>query len=768
MFEPIAIIGTGCILPGALTPKQLWENRLANVCSLKSATLSNWNIEPSVLISEKTLPHDIVGAIDSFDYLFDANSFFLPKDEIFKWDPFFYWLLQACQNAFHEANYSLDDLKMIKTGAVIGNLSYPSASFCHHAESVWLLNQDPATIGHRTYHQLLTDKPHPINRFMSGLPLHHLSQALHLSVDSFAVDAACASSLYAIKLACDKLHSRSADLMFAGGVNGTNLLYTHIGFHALKALGPSGKSRPFHKEADGLIPAQGSAIILLKRLSDAINSDDEILGVIRGIGLSNDGNSGSFLTPAIGGQIMAMKRAYAQSGIQKEEVSWIECHATGTHLGDSIELSSMQSFFESKQKISIGALKANIGHTITASATSALINVLSAFKAKIKPPTIHEPESICKALDNSSFYLLNHAEEWQSKTPRKAAINAFGFGGNNAHLIVEEWQKNSTYKNSVQKPKSIDTIAIVGVGLLAGSAENSEEFLQILKSDQPKFSEYEEGYYGSYLDSVDLPIQNIPFPPSDLKSTSGQQLAMLKASLDALKNVNAIDPEKTSVLVGIGCDIESARFVLRTTLSHVLPEKDPSWILKAKDAIALALTPANIGSNIAANRLNVLYNFTNQGYSVSSEEHSGITSLEIAIQGLLNHEYDAALVGACDMCCESAHIAAVKELLPQSCHIPGDAAVCLVLKRLSDATRDDDTIFATLPQVSSERTPDFELNNYSSKVLSHFGHTHAASGLLHVATAALLCYNENTSSIKVEIEALGAKKKSIEVLKGSL
>src|SRR6185295_5198361 len=139
-----------------------------------------------------------------------------------------------------------------------------------------------------------------------------------------ALDAACASSLYAIKVACDALHDGRADLMVAGGVSAADDLFLRVGFRALKALSPSGRSRPFHREADGLLPGEGAAMVALKRQRDAEAAGDRILGVIRGIGVSNDGRGTGFLAPQAQGQRRAMEQAYAMAGRSPAEVSLLE------------------------------------------------------------------------------------------------------------------------------------------------------------------------------------------------------------------------------------------------------------------------------------------------------------------------------------------------------------------------------------------------------------------------------------------------------------
>ncbi len=234
-----------------------------------------------------------------FEERFDPTGFTLPAEEIKTLDPVFQWTLHGVREALRSARLAAplpDDAPAI--GLVLGNLSYPTAGLVQFAESTWFAAQ--AEDVPRPPDAGVQD---PRNRFSSGLPAHLAAQALNLRGDAFALDAACASSLYAIKLACDRLQDRRADVMVAGAVNRTDDLFIHIGFCALQAMSRRGESRPFAADADGLVPAEGAAFVVLKRLEDAIAAGDEILGVIRGIGLSNDGNAGGFLSPAAAGQI---------------------------------------------------------------------------------------------------------------------------------------------------------------------------------------------------------------------------------------------------------------------------------------------------------------------------------------------------------------------------------------------------------------------------------------------------------------------------------
>ena len=162
---------------------------------------------------------------------------------------------------------------------------------------------------------------------------------------AYTLDAACASSLYALKLACDELRAYRADAMITGGVSGADNLYTQIGFSQLQALSRSGRCAPFDRSADGLLVGEGAGILVLKRLDDALRDKDTIWGVIRGIGLSND-MRGNLLAPESDGQVRAMRAAYREAGWLPWDVDYIECHGAGTPVGDLIETQSLKQLWD--------------------------------------------------------------------------------------------------------------------------------------------------------------------------------------------------------------------------------------------------------------------------------------------------------------------------------------------------------------------------------------------------------------------------------------
>lgn len=774
-FKPIAIIGQACLLPQALNPQQLWENIIQSKDCLRPADPKDWRIHPKDLLDPAHPDHittDRCGYVSDFETCFNPEGFFVPAPELLQQDRLCQWLSHLGREALNDAGYTLGDLTQFRTGAIIGNLSYPTAEFSQYVEAVWLMNQAfPQTLSHHLQQNPVLNNPQ--HRFMSGYPVQLMAKALGLHAPSYALDAACASALYALQQACHLLHTQQADLMLAGGINATDGLFLNLGFQTLNALSLSGQSRPLHEAADGLIPAQGASVFLLKRLEDAVADHNPIAGVILGIGLSNDGKSRGFLVPMQKGQVQAMRQAYQQADILPEQVSWVECHATGTALGDATEIASMQEIYAQHSGLAIGALKGNIGHTVTASGGAALNKVLAAFKNNCLPPTLYAPQAPTSALKNTPFRLLAAPEPWQTSKRRIAAINCFGFGGNNAHLLISDWQastdpekpgvvsslpaKKTPCKKSPPLPPlspiilapQNTPIAIVGIGILAASAKNCLDFINAWQQKRSLLTEYQPGFLGGYLDQIALSFAEAAFPPTDLKDTFGQQLALLKAAQEAMTHVHRVEPERCGVWMGMGCDTEGARSSFGTRLANYLTSVSASWLEQARSAIRSSLTPAAIiGAmpNIVANRLNLQFDAKAPSFTVSAEEISGLVALHIGIQALENHSLDLAMVGAVDINCETAHRAAASQILPTTRQIPGDAAVVLILKRLQDAQTHGDAIHALIPPIHHLGTPHTIFDLDHSPITRQFGHAHAASGLVHVAAAALACQHTSLLS----------------------
>ena len=768
-FEPIAIVGQGCVLPGGLSPESLWQTVQEGRDVLGSPLPDYWGVSARhVLRDQRDAPYfdhtwsDRGGYVRGFEQVFDPHRFLLGADELRGLDPLYLWAVEAARQALESAGWRAGEVPG-SAGVVLGNLSYPTKAMTDLAEKVWCGTEHGVDWR---------------NRFMSGLPAHLISAALGLTGGATALDAACASSLYAMKLACDRLHDRTADVMLAGGVNGASDLLLHVGFSALQALSRSGRSRPFHRDADGLVPAEGAAILVLRRLDDAIADADTIFGVIRGIGLSNDGRGRGLLVPSQEGQERAMRLAYEMAELEPQDISLVECHATGTSRGDLTELMSMARIFVGMADVPIGSLKSNLGHSITASGAAAAIKVLAAMRAGIRPPTLHVDDPLPFMAD-SPFRLLAEAEPWACTGPRRAAINNFGFGGNNAHLLLEEWippagQQEIRPKWPAIAPHANDDIAIVGLSLLVGDGHETASVADHLMICQPIPSCDDNGVLEARMAEVCLDLKQTRFPPNDLKQTQPQQLALLGAALNIGELIKGLPSDTTSVIVGMGCDAEVTRFGVRWRLAEQID--DPEQLELARDGVVQGWTAAGVVGampNVVANRLNSQFDLRGPSYTVSREQLSGTTALEMAARALRRGEIDAAVVGAVDLSCEPVHEAAARVLLGPGEQIAGDAAVILVLKRADDARRDGNTVFATLPVDQQPQGECLHLGTAPGALnLSPLlGHAHAASGLLYVAAGALYGFlgvwpdgapwTSEERAVVVELTALGEQEQQI-------
>lgn len=703
-FQPIAIVGRGALFPSALSTAALWELVNRNRDAITRVRDGRWRL-PENCPCPESVGTNRGGYVEGFDRTFDPSGFSISSVDLASHDRTVRWILHTAREALREAGIDASQGAPKRTGAVVGLLGLPSENMAQFAEQVW--NGERPWVA-------------PANRFASGLPAHLLARALRLDLGAFSLDAACASSLYAIKLACDALHDGRADLMLAGAANCADDLFLHIGFSALKAISRTGMSRPFHRAADGLLPAEGAGFVALKRLEDALGSGNRILGVIRGIGVSNDGRSAGLLTPSEVGQEQAMRDAYTIAGVDPSTISLIECHATGTPVGDACEIHSMSRVFEGCRDIPIGSIKANFGHPMTAAGIAGLLKLLGALEHRVRPALLHVagPADEIDGIAGSPFRVPASSEPWNPRGIRRAALNAFGFGGNNAHLVLEEY--DGTIERLRNPPGSpLPQVAIVAMEVNAGDVADADGFSRAVFNSERR---------GRRMEAAFCDPEHLGFPPVDVASALPQQALALQVGSDVLDRSGDITAN-TGVYVGLGCDTEAARTGLRWR-SLGLGGGDAG----AVNAICPPVTAAEvIGclANIVANRISNKFDFRGPSFAVMSEELSGIVALRLAARALARREVDRAVVGAVDLSCDPVHEHAARAMLPPERRIGGDAAVFYVLTRLEDAQGE------VLAILGEDERPAW--NVPESSVGELFGHAHAASGLMQAAVGILAC-----------------------------
>ncbi|HNW36127.1 MAG TPA: polyketide synthase, partial [Candidatus Ozemobacteraceae bacterium] len=575
----------------------------------------------------------------------------------------------------------------------------------------------------------------PLNRHAAGLPAGLLARALGLGGGATTLDAACASSLYAIKLACEELRAGRADAVLTGGVSRPSCQFTQMGFSQLHAVSPTGVCRPFDAAADGLVVGEGAGMFVLKRLEDAVTQEDHIHGVIRGIGLAND-IGGSLLAPDMEGQLRAMRAAYLEAGWQPDEIDLVECHGTGTPTGDRVEFKSLETLWNGLSgpagRCVMGSVKSNVGHLLTGAGAAGMTKVLMALKHGELPPTAGFQKAAPDwGMEHSPFRVETAARPWERRAPdrpRRAAVSAFGFGGTDAHVLVEEWLPAQGKPAERGSPAvESESIAIVGIdahfGPLEGKKEFQEAVLRGTSASRPRPAtrhplETGDGRWrnGAYLGNRNIAVGRFRISPKELPEILPQQLVMLETVDGALADALGKKGEavRWGVFTGIGLDYNSTNFALRWRME---PDTD-TWPIKPSPGLLESLREAaspplnaerTVGAlgGIVASRIAREFHIGGPSHTFSSEENSGLRALEAARRALQRGEIDLGIAGAVDMAGDLRHLWAVDRSRPYSKTgtsvpfdvsadgpMPGEGAVAVILKRLSDARRDGDRIYA--------------------------------------------------------------------------
>ncbi len=761
--KSVAIVGVGGLFPQSPTLERFWENIKGRINTSRRPPKGRWLLEPEEAFDP---------AVGAADKVYSKQGCFIddemldltlegveaPRAFLEGLDPMFRLLLVAGRRAFDDG--ITGDLDRDRVGVIIGNLALPSEKSSAMAREILGRTFEEQLLGK----SLETAGPDtdPLNRYVAGLPAGLLAKSLGLGGTSFTLDAACASSLYAIKLACDELASGRADAMLTGGLSRPDSLYTQMGFSQLHAVSPSGTCSPFDQQGNGLVVGEGCGMFLLKRTEDAVRDGDHIYAVIRGIGLSND-LGGSLLAPVSEGQLRAMRSAYQQAGWSPSDIDLIECHATGTPVGDAVEFSSLKTLWGDKGwrrgQCVIGSVKSNIGHLLTAAGSAALIKTLLALKEETLPPTANfSTPAKGVGLEGSPFRILSEPAPWGPRKkgqPRRAAVSAFGFGGINAHLLIEEWLPKKPGKSTVAFPPSFQRksqpVAIVGMGANFGPWDSLAKFSQrVLGSPRTVEPTSPSKWWGAEksrwfkdagLAGTDFKGHFVPeafsspgafrIPPKELEEMLPRQLLMLKVAEEALKDARLKNEDLlfTGVFIGTGLDLNATGFSFRWGIQKMarkwaeqlgldLSEAQlADWVASLREAAGPSLTANRVMGalgSIVASRVAKEFRIGGPSFTLSSEENSGLRALEVAIRALQEGSINRALVGAADMSGDLRSVLGQHAGRPYSPSgtirpfdsradgtIIGEGAAAVVLKRLEDAQQDGDRIYAVIKGVGT-------------------------------------------------------------------
>ena len=464
--EPIAIVGMGGVFPKALTVREYWKNILERVDCIEDITtrdeLSYWNpedyLDPQLFKNDKTYARK-AGFVPKIE--FDAARFGIPPKSLEALSMTQLYALYVAEHTLTDARLTMEETTPEQRARVsvilaVGGIGNTGVRISHRASfPEWARVLRQMAFPEEAVQAIINEasdlyvdwQESTFPGYLSNVVTGRIASRFDLGGSNFIVDAACAASFAALKVSVGELLDGSCDAVLTGGVNIENSILTFLSFTRLGALSRREECHPFGVKGDGMVLGDCAGMLVLKRLSDAERDGDRIYALIRGIGSSSDGRAKSIYAPRFETQVWALERAYADSGISPAEISYVEAHGTGTPIGDPVELQSSSAVFDRceirHQSVALSSVKSQIGHARVAAAAASTIKAALALHHKVLPPMIHADSPIPQ-LKDSAFYLNPTSRPWirgSESTKRKAAVNAFGFGGTNFHVILEEYDR---------------------------------------------------------------------------------------------------------------------------------------------------------------------------------------------------------------------------------------------------------------------------------------------------------------------------------------
>ncbi len=502
----VAVVGVGAVLPDAPDASAFWQNVQAARYSITDVPADRWSAEhyydPDPKAVGKTYSK-VGGWVRGFQ--FDSLRFRIPPRVAAAMDEAQMWGIAATREALLDAGHPDRALDLKRTATVVGNamggemhylttagVTMPptfvqalehSAAFARlDAAARDAIRREVVEWARASVPGITEDSmPGELANVVAG----RIAHVFDLHGPNYVVDAACASSLAAVDSAVDGLLSHHFDAVVSGGIDRNMGPGTFVKFCKIGALSPDG-SRPFAKGANGFVMGEGAAVLVLKRLADAEKAGDKIYAVIRGIGGSSDGKGKGITAPNPEGQKRAIMRAVERSGIHPSTLGLIEAHGTSTRVGDAAEAGALHDLFDSlglpQRSIAVGSVKSQVGHLKAAAGAAGLLKAVLALHHKVLPPSVQydEPSPECR-FDNGPLYVNTQARPWERPAGglRRAGVSAFGFGGTNFHVILEEHVPGmlTARKPQVQVPGAIGSLSGAS-GFDAASASSEPKLLR--------------------------------------------------------------------------------------------------------------------------------------------------------------------------------------------------------------------------------------------------------------------------------------------------
>ena len=497
---PVAIVGMGCRYPGASDIGEFWDMLVNGRDGITEVPRSRWNVEavyhpdPSAPGKMSSRQGGFLPRIEEFDAAFFGIT---PREAPYV-DPRQRLMLEIAWEALEDAGIPPGSLSGSQTGVFVATLTSDYSDILMRD-----LRRAEAYSGPGTANCVIANR---------------ISYFLDLHGPSITLDTACSGSLVALHMACESLRGGECSLTLAGGVSVNLLARSNVFFTKAGALSPDGRCNTFDERANGMIRSEGAGMVALKLLSDAVAAGDSVVAVIRGSALNHDGRSNGIMAPNGEAQKAVLREAYRRAGISPAEVQYVEAHGTGTRLGDPIEVRALGEVLapgrHSGEKCVLGSVKTNIGHSEPAAGVAGVIAASLAIRHGVLPPTVHfaRPNPLIP-FGELPFEVRRQAGPWpQEQARRIAGVSGFGFGGSNAHMVLE------AAPGDLPEPPRIEPPLVLPV------SARSPEALRTLA-----------GLYRDQLGSPAAAADAVCYTAARRRSHLGFRLAVTGDSADALQ-----------------------------------------------------------------------------------------------------------------------------------------------------------------------------------------------------------------------------------------
>ncbi|MFI6011210.1 SDR family NAD(P)-dependent oxidoreductase [Streptomyces sp. NPDC051243] len=456
--DPIAIVGLSALYPKSRDLREFWANVVSASDCIEDVPATHWDVSEHY-DSDPAAPDKTYSKRGGFipTVPFNPLEFGLPPNTLEVTDVLQLLSLVVARDLLKDAGADQEWYDASRTGVVLGvtganQLTQPLSARLQTpvlkevVRSCGLTERDAEEIAEKFKLAFAPWEENSFPGMLGNVVAGRIANRLDLGGTNMTIDAACASSLGAVKSAIGDLLERRSDMMLVGGCDAENTIFMYLCFSKTPAFSKAGRIRPFDENADGTLIGEGIGMLALRRLADAERDGNRIYAVIRGLGSSSDGRFKSIYAPRKEGQMAALRRAYEDADVSPDSIELFEAHGTGTAVGEATELSALSAVVsehtEDRQFAAVGSVKSQIGHTKAAAGAASMIKLALALHHKLLPPTINVDRPN-PALDweNSPFYVGTRTRPWirdPRRPRRRAAVSSFGFGGTNFHLVMEE------------------------------------------------------------------------------------------------------------------------------------------------------------------------------------------------------------------------------------------------------------------------------------------------------------------------------------------